>query len=224
MDFPEDSQWNLGVFKGNLLEELHNITSFIEKRRLLGIQVFPPENLIFEAWKCTNPCSIKVVILGQDPYHRPGQANGLAFSVNRDVNIPPSLKNIFAEIRREYPDSVHLHGDLHAWAEQGVFLMNTLLSVEEGLPLSHNYKAWELLSCETIKYLNLQKNPIVFMLWGAKAQGYESLINSEKHLILKSSHPSPLSVYRGFSGCGHFKAANRFLKEQNNKEIDWSIR
>ncbi len=224
MDFLEHSQWNMSVFKGNLLEELKVITDFIDQRRLSGVAVFPPDKLRFEAWKSCEPASINVVILGQDPYHRCGQANGLAFSVNTEVEIPPSLKNIFAEIRRDYPNSVHRHGDLHAWSQQGVFLMNTILSVEEGKPLSHNHKAWELLSIETIKHLNAQSEPIVFMLWGAKAQRFESLIQSNKHLILKTSHPSPLSVYRGFSGCGHFKSANDFLKVYRKIEIDWSIR
>ena len=220
----EQSEWHSWFIENGLIEKIQYMSKSIDEKRCRGVRVFPPENQVFRAWECTPFEQIKVVIIGQDPYHGLGQANGLAFSVNKGISLPPSLRNIFSEIQRDIPGTKLLQGDLTSWARQGVFLINTILSVEEGKPLSHQHLGWKSITMATIKRIAQQKNPVVFMLWGSKAQDLLKDIEIKNHVVLTSSHPSPLSVYRGFAGCSHFSQANLFLQSNGIKEIDWGIR
>lgn len=186
--------------------------------------VFPPKHLIFNAFEQTPLHSIKVVILGQDPYHEFGQAMGMAFSVPKGVKIPPSLVNIYKEIENEYGVKMdRSNGDLTRWAKQGVFLLNTTLTVREGQANSHKDIGWQTFSNNVVREISKQEQPIVFMLWGSFAKSKKKIIEKENdnHLILESVHPSPLSVNRGFFGCGHFKRANEFLERNGVKGVNW---
>ena len=178
---------------------------------------------IFNALKTTSYSDVKVVILGQDPYHGPNQAHGMCFSVKKGVEAPPSLKNIFKELQNDCGCSIPPHGELTEWAKQGVLLLNTVLTVRAGQANSHANKGWEILTDQIIRLLNEKQTPIVFLLWGRNAQNKISLITNPNHLILKCAHPSPLSAYNGFFGCHHFSKTNAFLKEHGMKEIDWQI-
>ncbi|UER67986.1 uracil-DNA glycosylase [Borrelia sp. BU AG58] len=184
-------------------------------------KIFPPPGLIFNAFDSLPFKNIKVVILGQDPYHGKGQANGLAFSVNSDIKIPPSLQNIFKEIERNLKIKTIPSGDLKRWATQGVFLLNSILTVEEGLPSSHKEIGWEIFTNEVIRTISTSLDNIVFMLWGSFARGKKSLINTAKHLILETSHPSPYSANNGFLGSNHFNQALEYLKKNNKTPIDF---
>ena len=186
--------------------------------------IFPRRENIFLALKETPYEKVKVVILGQDPYHGEGEAHGLSFSVNPGIRIPPSLKNIYKEINSEYGYAIPNNGYLLSWAKQGVLLLNAVLTVEKDKPSSHRNKGWEIFTDEIIKELDKNDNPIVFMLWGNFARSKKVLINNKKHLILESTHPSPFSARNGFFGCNHFKLANEFLKNNNLEEIDWQIK
>jgi uracil-DNA glycosylase len=183
--------------------------------------VFPPPKDIFKAFDLCPFDKVKVVILGQDPYHGPNQAHGLCFSVNQGVPMPPSLQNIYKEIQSDIGGEIPSHGNLKHWAEQGVFLLNAILSVVAGMPTSHQNKGWETFTDEVIRIISDKKDHIVFMLWGAYAQSKEWMIDGSKHLVLKAPHPSPLSASRGFFGCKHFSKANEFLKEKGVGEIKW---
>lgn len=180
---------------------------------------YPPREKIFRAFELTPLRAIKVVILGQDPYHGLGQANGLAFSVEMGQKLPPSLRNILKEALRDTAGMPI--PDLSRWAEQGVFLLNTVLTVEEKRPGSHNYFGWESFTDEVISLISEQLENVVFMLWGQYAQKKEPLIDGKRHLILKAPHPSPLSAYQGFLGCGHFSEANQFLMSKGMRQINW---
>ena len=185
--------------------------------------VYPPFEYRFRALQETNPRSVKVVIVGQDPYHGDNQANGLAFSVPDGVRIPPSLRNIFKEISRDFSVPLPDSGDLIQWARQGVLLLNTVLTVRKGIAGSHRNIGWETFTDRLIYYLSDRCHHLVFMLWGNDAQAKAGLIDGSRHLILRSVHPSPLSAYRGFIGCGHFSAANQFLKDAGCPTVDWII-
>ena len=185
--------------------------------------VYPPYDEIFNAFKLTPLSNVKVVILGQDPYHEEGQAHGLAFSTPEGRPIPRSLKNIFKEINAEYDYPMPTSGCLEKWAEQGVFLLNTVLTVEDGNANSHSKCGWQTFTDNVIGILNRQDQPIVFLLWGKQAEKKKELITNENHLVLITSHPSPFSARRGFLGCNHFKLANGYLKENKIKEIDWKL-
>ncbi len=184
-------------------------------------QIFPPANLIFNAFDSCPYDKVEVVIIGQDPYHEPGQAHGLCFSVNEGIDIPPSLVNIFKEIERSLSKSIPTNGNLTRWAQQGVLLLNATLTVQNHRAGSHQGKGWETFTDAAIRILAAEKENLVFMLWGNYAQSKGDFIDSEKHLVLKSVHPSPLSAYRGFNGNNHFVLANNYLKEHGKKEIDW---
>jgi uracil-DNA glycosylase len=184
-------------------------------------RVFPPAPLIFNAFDQCPLDEVKVVILGQDPYHGVGQAHGLCFSVNDGVEFPPSLINIFKEINRDLSVAVPPTGNLIRWAKQGVLLLNATLTVEAHKAGSHQGKGWETFTDAVIKLLSEKKENLVFMLWGSYAQQKGAYIDSSRHLVLKSVHPSPLSAYRGFIGCGHFSAANGYLLSKGKKEIVW---
>ncbi|MBQ1260684.1 MAG: uracil-DNA glycosylase [Clostridia bacterium] len=185
--------------------------------------IYPPMHDIFNALVYTPYESARVVILGQDPYHGAGQAHGLCFSVKAGVKYPPSLNNIFKELREELGVEIpENNGELVGWAKQGVLLLNTTLTVRESSPASHKGRGWEILTDRIIELLNKKERPVVFMLWGANARAKASLITNKNHLVLECAHPSPLSAYAGFFGCGHFKAANEYLVCQGEKPIDWS--
>ncbi len=186
--------------------------------------IYPHMNDIFNALKYTDYKDVKVVILGQDPYHQPNQAHGLCFSVKKGVNPPPSLQNMYKEIYAEYGYHIPQHGELTYWAEQGVLMMNTVLTVRESQPNSHKGMGWEIFTDNVISLLNQRPDPMVFLLWGANARAKKKIITNPNHLVLESAHPSPLSAYNGFFGNGHFKKANEFLKQQKMSEIDWQIK
>ena len=185
-------------------------------------KIYPPMNDIYNALRYTTYTDARVVILGQDPYHGPGQAHGLCFSVKAGVPQPPSLKNIFKELKDEIGMEIPVSGELTGWARQGVLLLNTTLTVREGLPQSHKGRGWEILTDKIIEYMNEKSTPVVFMLWGGNARAKRSLITNPNHLVLECAHPSPLSAYNGFFGCGHFKRANEFLSKNGLVPIDWS--
>ena len=185
--------------------------------------IYPPMNDIFNALKTTSYSDVKAVILGQDPYHGAGQAHGMCFSVKKGTPPPPSLQNIFKEIHDELGLPIPPHGELTKWAKNGVLLLNTVLTVREGQANSHKGHGWEILTDRIIELLNERNTPIVFLLWGGNARSKAKLITNPKHLVLQCAHPSPLSAYNGFFGCGHFIKANEFLKNNGIEPIDWSL-
>ncbi len=186
-------------------------------------QIFPPADDIFNAFHLTPLSQVKVVIIGQDPYHNDGQAHGLCFSVKPDVEIPPSLVNIYQELHDDLGCEIPNNGYLVKWAKQGVLMLNTVLTVRAHMANSHHGKGWEEFTDAAIKALNEQNRPIVFILWGRPAQMKKSMLNNPNHLILEASHPSPLSAYRGFFGSRPFSKTNQFLKEHGESPIDWQI-
>ncbi|MCQ2225567.1 MAG: uracil-DNA glycosylase [Paludibacteraceae bacterium] len=196
------------------------LTNFV-KKEYTTTTCYPPASLIFNAFELCPFDKVKVVILGQDPYHGPRQAHGLCFSVNDGVQFPPSLVNIFKEIERDLQIPFPQSGNLTRWAQQGVFLLNATLSVREGNAGSHQNKGWEEFTDRVIKEISDRKSNVVFMLWGSYAQKKGAIIDSKKHCILKAVHPSPLSAYRGFIGCGHFSFANKYLTEKGLSPINW---
>ncbi|AXA34266.1 uracil-DNA glycosylase [Francisella adeliensis] len=198
--------------------------SFLEAEKEQGKIIFPAEENVFNAFKLTEFDNLKVVILGQDPYHNYNQAHGLAFSVQKGVDIPPSLRNMYKELEASVEGfQIPTHGNLEKWAKQGIFLLNTTLTVEAHNANSHKDIGWETFTDSMIQKISKYKQNVVFMLWGAHARKKKSLIDSSKHLVLESSHPSPLSAYRGFLGCGHFVLANDYLQKNNLGEIEWKI-
>lgn len=196
------------------------LTDFV-RREYQSKTIYPPAKLIFNAFDLTPINSVKVVIIGQDPYHGEHQAHGLCFSVNDNVAFPPSLVNIFKELERDLSLPFPKSGNLERWAKQGVFLLNATLTVEAGKAGSHQNKGWEEFTDRVIKELSERCDHLVFMLWGSYAQKKGAVIDSKKHLVLKSVHPSPLSAYRGFIGCGHFGLVNGYLKRVGKDPIQW---
>lgn len=201
---------------------------YLQLRRFLKAEyatqtVYPDMYHIFNALQSTSYRDVKAVILGQDPYHGPSQAHGLCFSVQKGVIPPPSLQNIFKEQQSDLGLPIPSHGDLTAWTKQGVLLLNTVLTVRQGLPNSHRGKGWEQFTDRVIELLNARETPMVFLLWGANAGAKASLITNPAHLILKTVHPSPLSAHRGWFGCKHFSRANAFLQSVGQTPIDWRI-
>lgn len=216
------NDWDLVLKEEFQKEYFINLKKFVDNEYDLKT-IYPPYEDIFNAFKLTSINDVKVVILGQDPYHEKGQAHGLAFSTPEGRPIPRSLKNIFKEINQEYGYPIPKSGCLENWAKQGVFLLNTVLTVEEGNANSHSDCGWQIFTDNVIKILNNQTKPIVFLLWGKQAEKKEVLISNSNHLVLITSHPSPFSARRGFFGSNHFKLANEFLKEKRNDEIDWKL-
>lgn len=196
------------------------LTSFV-RREYATKQCFPPGNLIFNAFNSCPFDRVRVVIIGQDPYHDVGQAHGLCFSVNEGIAIPPSLENIYKELHRDLGLPIPTSGNLQHWADQGVLLLNATLTVEAHHPGSHQNKGWEELTDAAIQALNTRREHIVYMLWGSYAQRKGQFIDRRKNLVLTAPHPSPLSAYRGFIGCGHFSAANDYLIKHGQKPIVW---
>ena len=199
-----------------------NLVEFVRKEYASGI-CYPPGNLIFNAFNHCPFNDVKVVIIGQDPYHEPGQANGLCFSVAEGVRFPPSLENIFKEVQADTGKPTPANGDLTRWVEQGVLLLNATLTVRAHQAGSHQNKGWEEFTDAAIRALATKRSGIVYMLWGKPAQNKAASVNNPKHLLLKAPHPSPLSAYRGFFGCRHFSRANAFLEENGIQPIDWQI-
>lgn len=196
------------------------LTTFV-RQEYATQTVFPPGKLIFNAFDLCSFDDVKVVLIGQDPYHEPGQAHGLCFSVNDGVQFPPSLNNIFKEIKDDIGSPIPKSGNLTRWATQGVLLLNATLTVRAHQAGSHQHKGWEQFTDSVISTLSREKQNLVFILWGSFAQSKSALIDSSKHYILRSAHPSPLSAYRGFFGNHHFSLTNVYLKEHNKKEIEW---
>ncbi len=186
-------------------------------------KIYPPKQNVFAAFENTDFSNVKVVILGQDPYHQPHQAHGMCFSVQKGVKIPPSLLNMYKELQSDLGYSIPNHGYLMSWAKQGVFLLNTILTVEDSKPLSHKGKGWELFTDEVIKKLNKREKPMVFVLWGRNARDKKILITNKNHLILEAAHPSPLSAHAGFFGSRPFSKINEFLVKTNQEPIQWRI-
>ena len=200
-----------------------DLLRFIETERRNGKTVYPPNKDIFNALAWTEFAAVKLVILGQDPYHGPNQAHGLCFSVKPPTPPPPSLQNIYKELHADLGLEIPKHGCLENWARAGVLLLNTVLTVERGLPQSHVGRGWERFTDSIITQLNEQRRGLVFLLWGSPAQKKANMIDPTKHHILTAPHPSPLSAHRGFLGCRHFSKANQLLKSQGDQPIDWAL-
>lgn len=201
-----------------------DMMNFIASERANGKVIYPAAEDVFNAFSCTEFNQIKVVILGQDPYHGPNQAHGLSFSVQKGVKIPPSLKNMYKALQHDFPDFiVPEHGCLQSWAEQGVFLLNTVLTVEQGKAHSHAKIGWDRFTDKVIALINEHAQDVVFLLWGSHAQKKAGLIDASKHHILTAAHPSPLSAYRGFFECGHFAQTNQILIDSGRTPINWQI-
>ena len=217
---------------GRLREELDSpymqaLRDYLSAEQQAGKRIFPPSNDWFSALDLTPLEDVRIVILGQDPYHGLGQAHGLCFSVQPGVRTPPSLVNIYKEIEADLGIPAARHGCLEHWARQGVLLLNAVLTVEMGLAAAHQGRGWERFTDAIIRLVAAKPDPVVFMLWGAPAQKKAAFVRSiedgGRHLVLKAAHPSPLSAYRGFLGCRHFSKANAFLKERGQKPIDWRL-
>lgn len=203
-------------------EYFKNLIDFI-KQEYKNKTIYPKQNEVFNAFRYTDFDNVKVVILGQDPYHGPNQAEGLSFSVSNEVLKPPSLKNIFKELESDLGIPFPKDNSLKPWAKQGVLLLNAVLTVEEHKPTSHKDKGWEIFTDNVIKTLNKREKPVVFILWGAYARAKKEYITNPKHYIIESAHPSPFSARNGFFGSKPFSKTNEFLKKNNIKEIDWRV-
>ncbi len=200
------------------------LTQFLEQEEEQGTIVYPNPSDVFNAFKLTPFNEVKVVILGQDPYHGTNQAHGLSFSVQKGVAVPPSLRNIYKELQTDIPEfNIPSHGDLSSWAKQGVLLLNATLTVRANEPGSHQKMGWEQFTDQAIRALSEQREGLVFMLWGRHAQAKASLIDPTKHLVLTAAHPSPFSAYNGFFGCKHFSKANAYILSKGEKPFDWQI-
>jgi uracil-DNA glycosylase len=204
-------------------DDMQALAAFLRERKAKGVRIYPPAAQIFTAFDATPFDAVKVVILGQDPYHGPGQAHGLCFSVLPGVAVPPSLDNIYKELQRDLGLPRPGHGCLLPWAQRGVLLLNAVLTVEDGHAGAHAGKGWEGFTDHVVDTLNREREGLVFLLWGSYAQKKGAVIDSQRHRVLKAPHPSPLSAHRGFLGCGHFSAANAYLARHGQTPIDWSL-
>ncbi len=223
MDVKIESSWK-EVLKNEFNKPyFEQIALHLKTEKAQGKTIYPPGSLIFNAFNTTPFDKVKVVILGQDPYHGPGQAHGLCFSVPYGVPAPPSLVNIFKELQDDIGISMPQHGNLTHWAEQGVFLLNASLTVRAGEPMSHSKIGWAEFTDHVIKTISVQKKNVVFLLWGKFAQEKKLLIDETKHCILKAAHPSPLSAHAGFLGCKHFSRTNEYLMKCGIDPIDWKL-
>ena len=219
-----DAGWKSGLSEFLLSPKMDELKDFLVQEKKADKIIYPPSSLIFNALNTTPLANVKVVILGQDPYHGPNQAHGLSFSVQKGVAIPPSLRNIFHELNTDLGVVKPIHGDLTRWAEQGVLLLNAVLTVEAGQPTSHQKRGWEDFTDHVIDVLNEQRDHVVFILWGAYAQRKGQRIDQNKHLVLKAAHPSPLAANRGgFFGCKVFSKSNNYLKQNGIEPINWQL-
>ena len=223
MDVKIESSWK-EILHGEFDKPyFQHIPLHLKTEKSQGKTIYPPGGFIFNAFNITPFDKIKVVIIGQDPYHGPGQAHGLCFSVQNGVPPPPSLINIFKELKEDIGMAIPNHGNLTKWAEQGVFLLNASLTVRAGEPMSHSKIGWAQFTDTVIKTISDQKEHVVFLLWGKFAQDKKMLIDETKHLILRAAHPSPLSAHNGFFGCKHFSKANEYLTNKGIDPVDWSL-
>jgi len=218
-----EASWKAHVGDYLQTQPMRELADFLRARKQAGAQVFPAGEDIFAAFDACPFDRVKVVILGQDPYHGPGQAHGLSFSVRPGVDTPPSLANIHKELQRDLGIRAPDHGCLLPWARQGVLLLNAVLTVEAGRAGAHQGKGWEGFTDHVVATLNREREHLVFMLWGAYAQAKGKVIDTRRHRVLKAPHPSPLSAHRGFIGCGHFSAANDYLVRTGQTPIDWTL-
>ena len=218
-----DPSWKAHIGDYLQREDIAALGAFLRQRKAQGLRIYPPGARIFSACDATPFDAVKVVILGQDPYHGAGQAHGLCFSVRPGVAVPPSLDNIFKEIHRDLGIARPDHGCLTPWAERGVLLLNAVLTVEDGRAGAHQGKGWEGFTDHVVDVLNREKEGLVFLLWGSYAQAKGKMIDTGRHRVLKAPHPSPLSAHRGFMGCGHFSATNEYLVRKGQTPIDWSL-
>ncbi len=220
---------NIGNDWDVILKDVFQSNEYQELRKFLideysSRAIYPDMHDIFNALKATALKDVKVVILGQDPYHNPGEAHGMCFSVKPNIKIPPSLLNIYKELNADLGTYIPNNGYLVDWAKQGVLLLNTILTVRKNSPLSHKGKGWEYVTDAVIKALNDREEPVIFLLWGSPARAKKALIKNPKHIILETVHPSPLSAYNGFFGCRHFSKTNALLKKMGKEPIDWQIK
>ncbi len=223
MDVKIEAGWKeilKGEFSKNYFQQ---VVTHLQMEKLAGKHIFPPGSLIFHAFEKTPFDRVKVVILGQDPYHNPGQAHGLSFSVPEGVAIPPSLVNIYKEIASDIGVPVPRHGNLESWAQRGVLLLNAVLTVRANEPASHQKIGWMDFTNAVIREISNKKEHVVFLLWGRFAQEKQALIDETKHLVLKAAHPSPLSAHNGFFGCRHFSRTNEYLISHGIDPIDWAL-
>ena len=218
-----EPSWKARIGDYLLRPQMQELADFLRAEKRAGKVIYPPSADIFAAFEHTPFDAVRVVILGQDPYHGPGQAHGLCFSVTPGVRVPPSLDNIFKEIRRDLGLDHPGHGCLTPWADRGVLLLNSVLTVEQGRAGAHASRGWEGFTDAAIAALNREREGLVFLLWGSYAQRKGQLIDGRRHCVLTSVHPSPLSAHRGFIGCGHFSAANAWLQARGQPPIDWSL-
>ena len=218
-----EPSWKARVGDWFARDDMRALATFLRQRKAAGATVYPPGGEIFAAFDATPFDAVKVVILGQDPYHGPGQAHGLCFSVRPGVPVPPSLDNIYKELARDTGFVRPDHGCLLPWARRGVLLLNSVLTVEAGQAGSHQGKGWEGFTDHVVDVLNREREHLVFLLWGSYAQKKGAVIDSRRHRVLKAPHPSPLSAHRGFLGCGHFSAANQSLVRTGQAPVDWSL-
>ena len=215
------SSWRMRVGAEFDQPYMQNLSQFLKQEKAAGKVIYPKGPEIFNALNHTSFEDVKVVIIGQDPYHGPNQAHGLCFSVQEGVAIPPSLRNIYQELSTDIGMLIPSSGNLMSWADQGVLLLNAVLTVEQGKAGAHQGKGWEVFTDRIIEVLNEQRSGIVFLLWGSYAQKKGKLIDRQKHLVLEGPHPSPLSAYRGFFGCRHFSRANEYLQDNGQRPINW---
>ena len=218
-----DPSWKAHIGDYLQREDIAALGAFLRKRKAQGLRIYPPGAQIFSAFDATPFDAVKVVILGQDPYHGAGQAHGLCFSVRPGVAVPPSLDNIFKEIHRDLGIARPDHGCLTPWAERGVLLLNAVLTVEDGRAGAHQGKGWEGFTDHVVDVLNREKEGLVFLLWGSYAQAKGKMIDTGRHRVLKAPHPSPLSAHRGFLGCRHFSQANQYLDRHGLGAVDWTL-
>ena len=214
--------WSDYLYQEKEKDYFRSLYTFLNNR--INKDIYPPRGSWFKAFEYSSFASTKVIILGQDPYHGEGQAEGLSFSVPKGITIPPSLRNIYKELEDDDVDFTNPnHGNLISWAQQGVLLLNSVLTVEKNTPAAHANQGWELFTDQVINLLNENKDHLVFILWGAYANKKSELIDTDKHLILSAPHPSPFSAHKGFFGCRHFSRTNHYLKSNKQQTIDWRI-
>jgi uracil-DNA glycosylase len=218
-----DESWRVPLTAEFEQPYMRGIKRFLEEEKAQGKRIFPKGNEYFRALDLTPLEQVKVVILGQDPYHGEGQAHGLCFSVRPGVRTPPSLVNIYKELKSDLGLTPPRHGFLENWARQGVLLLNSVLTVEMGCAASHQKRGWEEFTDAVIRLVNQKEEPVVFLLWGAYAQRKAAFVDQSRHLVLKAAHPSPLSAHNGFLGCRHFSQANAFLEAKGRGAIDWAL-
>ena len=222
-DIRLEPSWKAHVGDWLRRDDMQALSAFLRARKAAGARIFPPGPEIFAAFDATPFDAVKVVILGQDPYHGAGQAHGLCFSVRPDVRVPPSLDNMYKEIERDLGLPRPDHGWLMPWAQRGVLLLNAVLTVEEGKAGAHQGKGWEGFTDHVVDVLNRERGDLVFLLWGSYAQAKGKVIDTRRHCVLRTTHPSPLSAHRGFLGSEHFSRTNAFLRKRGIAQIDWSL-